>query len=396
MPYAPGISYDSRPLLEGINQGISGLADGIIQRAQERKQKEQMAKAVETLNPLINKMAPGLGVQLDKDTPKEAIPQVIALAGQIEQAQREAPLRALQVENEQLKRRISQKELDDAATNAAALQSAAPFLDPNRVELPDYSTIRANLDAGKSLPDPVRGPNYAGAIGAYVGKGGMSPQVLAQLGDLAQTQTKGLANRVPQGLTNFGTDASGRPVQGLVDAQGNVRYLEPPKSEQPTAVPFQIGGSTLYKVGSDILDGDGKPIKADTVKPLDPWAAQALYTRYQSLVQEGTPDAKAGFGESAEEAKQRTQAVRNQANYLAGQLGFKPPFADMEGQADSAAKSGKSTTPAAQAVSPWMPAIQPAPAVEPSAAIAAPAGKPASPYTTQEIAEELKRRGLVK
>lgn len=364
MAYAPGVQNISGQLLgQGIQQGLASLAQAILGRAEERRQKEQMAEAVKTLQPLMEKLAPGSGVNLSKDTPKEAIPQVIQLAGEVGRMQREAPLKSLQVENEKLRQRISQQELDQAADNAAAASAAAPFLDPNRSELPDPAAVKSAFDAGQPVPTGRKGPDYVGAMSSYLGRRGQDPRMLAQLGDLAQQQMKTNARSAP-GLQDFGKDAYGRPVQGLVDAQGNVSRITPPAAEKPAAQPFKVGDKQMYRVGSTILDESGQPVKAVTPKPLDPFAAQALYSRYQDVLARAAAEPKAGFFESNEAAAQRTAQLREQANFLAGQLGFASPFPT---DGTSAVKQEQK-----------------------------PSKAPVTPYNHADVQAEMKRRGLIK
>ncbi len=173
MAYAPGIQPIGGQLIgQGLAQGLGGLAQGIMQRAQKRQEKEQLGKAVESLQPLVDQLAPG--VKLDKDLPKEAIPQVIQLADHLNRQQKEAPLRAIQLENEQLRKRLSQQELDRAAADAAALR-----------------------DAGAAFA----GGAPETALPAYLNKGGSDPRVLAQLGELAMGAGQPAGKQAPQEIT---------------------------------------------------------------------------------------------------------------------------------------------------------------------------------------------------
>lgn len=365
MPYAPGIQHRAGEFIAaGLDQGIGAIAGAIMERAQRRRQKEEWAKAAANLQPLIDQLAPGAGIRLDKDTPKEMVPQLIQIAGQLARDAREKPLRDLQVENEKLRQRISQQELDAAAKNAEALVAAAPFLAPS-VAFPE--ALRADAP-GK--PAPMRPADYPRAMATYLGRGGTDPRVLAQIGELAHESLRA-STRTPPGLQDFGQDAWGRPVQGLVDAQGNVSRIAPPTGAKDAATPFQIGDKTFYLVGSQILDGEGVPVKAPTTdKPLDPFAAQALYARYQDVLARAAAEPKAGFFESKEAAAQRTAQLRDEANFLARQLGYADPF-----------PGGVVTAPASPAAS----------------AEKAPKGKPAAPpYTAADVQAELKRRGLAK
>lgn len=169
--YAPGITYTGgESIARSLDSAFSDIAGGIMERSKKRQEKEQLAAATKALQPLVEKLAPGSGVDLTKDVPKEAIPQFIQLAGQISEQQRIAPLRDLQLENEKLRQRISQQQIDEAATNAAALPDAA---------------------AGFS------GGDYRGAMGNYLSKGGRDPRILAELGDLAQAQAKAAGTPKP-------------------------------------------------------------------------------------------------------------------------------------------------------------------------------------------------------
>lgn len=336
MSYAPGITYDTRALSDGINEGLGSIAGAILDNAKRRRQKEETAKAIEALQPLVEKMAPGAGVRLDKDVPREMLPQIVQLAGQLDQQQREEPLRRIKLENERLRQLMRERDLDQAATNAAALKAASPFLSPENVNLPDPTQVSSAFQSGRAVPAATRGANPERAISEYTRAGGVDAHILAQLGDLAQTQVRARQvdarnqPRVPGGLQTFGVDAAGRPVQGLVDAQGNVRYIEPPKTSDSPVKPFKIGDKNLYRVGSTILDDAGKPVKADTEKPLDPVAAQIAYNAYQLAVQEAAAEPKAGWFDNKQEIAAQTSAKRQKANFLAGRLGFAAPFPEYD------------------------------------------------------------------
>jgi hypothetical protein len=395
--YNPGVAPMGGQFIgQGISQGLASLADGILQNAARRRQKEDASKAYAALQPLIDQIAPGAGVKLDRDTPKEAIPQIISLASQISQQKQEAPLRALQTENEKLKQQISARELEQMGSDAAALRSTAPFLDPNNTRLPTADWIVQQLKSGKPLPDLEQGPDYQRAMSAYVGGGGMDAKTLAQLGDLAAVENKNQAGRrMPIGLQQFGKDASGRPVEGLVDAQGNVRYIEPQKPASNVAEPFKIGSKTLYKVGSDILDENGQPVQA--TRGLDPATEMMLANVYDGTLKQTT--ATKNFGESAAEYEQRITSAKQKANQLAKRLNYDLPFPEIGGSGKAAPASTPS--PASSAVTPRIPWIQSQPTnggdapTEPAKTPSGAAPKIASPYPTDEIRQEMIRRGLI-
>lgn len=368
MAYAPGISYTGgESIARGIETAAASLAGALIQRAEKRKQKEEWAAATAKLQPLVDRLAPDSGIKLDQDTPKELVPQLIQVAGTLERETREKPLRDIQLENERLRLRLSQGEIDTAAKNAEALGAAGRDLTP-QVDFP--AALRRDA---QGRPPPMRAPNPSAALATYLNRGGTDPRMLAQLGDLAQTQLKN-SNRTPPGLQSFGADAWGRPVQGLVDAQGNVSRIAPP-TDRDVAQPFQIGGQTFYKVGSDILNSEGVPVKAPGApKQLDPFAAQALHARYQDILEQAAPEPNAGFFESKETATARTAKLREQANFLAQQLGYAAPF------------PAAGTAPQAAAPTAEQPAARPAKPAKPAPL----------PYSASDIQAELKRRGLAK
>jgi hypothetical protein len=126
MPYAPTVNDNSGQILaQGINQGIAGLADGIQRSIQERKKKEEERRAKEAVN------AAGKGLFGEDFDVKDAKPEQYPLIIQFAQQKKEEPMRALALENEGLKQRISQSQLDQYAVaaeqqarNQAALRGA--------------------------------------------------------------------------------------------------------------------------------------------------------------------------------------------------------------------------------------------------------------------------------
>lgn len=225
--YAPGITYDSSPITRGIETAAAAIMDGLQRRAKARHQKEEWEKAHPEIQKYIDGIAPGSGINVGKDTPKELIPEMLSRAAAFKKEQTEAPLRDLQQKNEALRLRISQAEMDAAAKNAEALGAAAPLL-RSRVAFP--AALRRDA---QGQPPPMNGPDYNAAMATYVGRGGTDPRMMAQLGDLAQQAMKA-GGRTPPGLQSFGADAWGRPVQGLVDAQGNVSRIAPPTDDKAT------------------------------------------------------------------------------------------------------------------------------------------------------------------
>ena len=133
MPYAPTVNDNSGQILaQGINQGISALAQGLQRNFEERKKKEEEKKAKEAV------MSAGKGLFGDafdlKDAPQETWGTII----QLSQAKQQEPLRQLAQENAQLRQNIdlaqleqmsqtmSQQQTDRSAINAAV---ASPWAD---------------------------------------------------------------------------------------------------------------------------------------------------------------------------------------------------------------------------------------------------------------------------
>jgi hypothetical protein len=126
MPYAPTVNDNSGQILaQGINQGIGSLAEGIQRSIAERKKKEEDRKAKEAVN------AAGKGLFGEDFDVKDAKPEQYGQIIQMAQQKRDEPMRALALENEGLKQRISQSQLDQYAVaaeqqarNQAALRGA--------------------------------------------------------------------------------------------------------------------------------------------------------------------------------------------------------------------------------------------------------------------------------
>lgn len=189
MAYNPGISYRGGDYIAaGISQGVESIVGGLMQRAKQRQQKEEWSKAAPQLQALVERLAPGSGIKVDKDTPKEMVPQLLQVAGSLQREQQEAPLRAIQLENEQLRRRISQRELDEAATNADALRGAAPML---RGETEAEMRQRGGMLAPGQTRGQMRAADPGAAFASYAERGGTDPRVLAQLGELAAASMNG-------------------------------------------------------------------------------------------------------------------------------------------------------------------------------------------------------------
>lgn len=186
--YNPGVQNRVGELLAG---GIDGLTEGILANARKRKEKEDRKKMTQLFQPIIDKMAPGAGINLDKDMPKEAVPAAISLAKDFEREQREKPLRDLQTENERLRQRISQREIDEAGDNALAMQRAGRFLRPETTA--DFGA-RGGFVMREPAPQRASADPMA-ALSDYMSNKGTDPRVLAQLGQLAQEQMQASGKR---------------------------------------------------------------------------------------------------------------------------------------------------------------------------------------------------------
>lgn len=323
--YAPGITYNGgESIARSLDSAFSDIAGGIMERSKKRQEKEQLAAATKALQPLVEKLAPGSGVDLTKDVPKEAIPQFLQLAGQIGEQQRTAPLRDLQLENEKLRQRLSQQQIDEAAANAAALN-----------------------DVGTAL----QSGDFRGALSGYLKKGGTDPRMLAQLGDFAmQPAAKpvpGSLGTVTEEVPGVGTlvrdRATGEPISAgnftRPDRKTDEKALTQTEIQQIGALE-QSGRDldALESAFTDIGDADfGGPL-AGRIRNMNPLDTNV--GRIRNLVTAATPNLARGVfrevGVLTDADVERYQKLLPNVNDTAAQR--KQKFADLRKRLESTRK----------------------------------------------------------
>lgn len=187
MPYAPTVNDNSGQILaQGINQGVNSLAEGIQRSIAERKKKEEDRKAKEAVN------AAGKGLFGEDFDVKDAKPEQYGQLIQMAQAKRDEPMRKLAIENEGLKQKISQSQLDQYA--AAAAQQARNQAATRGAFNPTTGTAQA-IQGGADFAN-LPGPNAMDAESAmrYMGAQGADMATLQGYGqtvdNLAQAKQR--------------------------------------------------------------------------------------------------------------------------------------------------------------------------------------------------------------
>lgn len=238
--YNPGITYDASPIERGLSNFGQGLADGLLERSKKREEAEKLQALRAYFEPVVNRMSGGkVSVA---GAPKEAIPMLYKRAIELEQIARDAPLQELELENVRLRNRLSQRALDEAATNALALQEA--------------------YQPWKGVP--YKKPTSQGALETYVRRGGTDPKIMDQLSTAALAQQERDGSRI-----NFTED----PISGKRFATyGN--QMQPsglnPKltSATPDVRKIVVGGATYFVgPGDRYFDAEGRPITFGSAGP---------------------------------------------------------------------------------------------------------------------------------
>lgn len=347
MPYAPGISYDSSPIGNGLAQAGGALAQAMLANAHKREEKEKWQKTIQALQPMFDQQTGGK-VKLDKDTPKEAIPSLIQFAENAQRTAQEKPLRDLQMQNQQLQLQLAQQTLQQHQTDTNAARMAS---DPQAAGFAQQIARGANFNQ----LDPNKGPDSR--LAAFLAAGGRDPSTVNALERLDAQAMR--SNRTGPALVNLGTDAEGNPVQGVYDGN-NFQRIKPARETASKVTPVAVGGRNYTLAGSHLLDEKGNPVTPP--KTLDPITTQGLYSQYQNKLQEITDSPKPGLFESRKAWEQRIARLKQDVNMLASQLQQAAPYSE----------TGE-TAPAA-----------------------APTKAAATPYNHADVQAELRRRGLLK
>lgn len=328
MPYAPGVQDISGQLLgRGIDQGLGALAAGITQNMRRREEKEREKKASELVEQAGRKVF-GETFTL-KDAPQESWGQIIAL----EKQQAEAPVRALAMENAELQKQLTMAQLaaqrrrtqqEDVDVNAA--REAARMLRPETAA--DFGARGGYV---MRAPAEMRAePDGMAALAAYMAKGGQNPQMTGDLANLAQSMARKPAWRPT--VESAGTGPDGRPVRALMTSPSSAKELTDPKTSDPVARPFSVGGRNLTAVGSHIFDEQGQPVSFGAPREMDPMTVETLHTYYKNTldqIRDYNPEGLDWFADKAKTA-QDIRLLKEKANKLAVRLGYQEPFPKAE------------------------------------------------------------------
>lgn len=259
MPYAPTVNDNSGQILaQGINQGISALAQGLERNFQERKRKEEEKKAKEAVMQAGTAL---FGGNFDlKDAPQETWGQII----QLHQAKQQAPMIQLQQENAKLRNQIDTAQINQMAAaleqqkrNASAVSGAFnPTADT-------AAAIQGGADF-TNLPAAPAGDPMAAVMRA--GRAGADATTLAHLANMAENLAQSQQRLTPKAQpmpieTKFG----GVPA---VVANGNVQFVpnHNPKPEFPRVV--DIGGIPHTQVSpTQFVKPDGTLLSSTGEKP---------------------------------------------------------------------------------------------------------------------------------
>lgn len=265
MPYAPGVTDISGQLFaQGLQQGISSLAQGLERNFQERKKKEEEKRAKEAV------MQAGKGLFGDafdlKDAPQDQWGQII----QLNQHKQQLPMLALQQENAKLRNQIDLGQINAMAQTAAQQQRNAAALAQAFNPTADTAAAIQGGAGFENLPTaPASDPM---AVVMRAGKGGADAATLAHLAamseNLAQSQQRmtAKAERMPMEMTFGGVPA--------VVANGNVQFIpnHAPKPEFPRVI--DINGTAHTQISpTQFVRPDGSLLNAPAEKPL---TAQSL------------------------------------------------------------------------------------------------------------------------
>jgi hypothetical protein len=317
MPYAPTVNDNSGQILaQGINQGIAGLADGIQRSIQERKKKEEERRAKEAVN------AAGKGLFGEDFDVKDAKPEQYPLIIQFAQQKKEEPMRALALENEGLKQRISQSQLDQYAV--AAEQQARNQAALRGAFNPTTGTAQA-IQGGADFQN-LPGPNAMDAESAmrYMGAQGADAATMQNYSQTVENmaQAKQRSQPKPEKSISYLNPPEG--AQWMKDENGNLHNLTP-KRDPNARREFEVGGRKMVEESGKVFDGNtGELVGA--AKPLDPDTQSRLATRLSAAQTEA--EKPKGMFESAADYAKRVRDARMKANLAASTLGYAPPYED--------------------------------------------------------------------
>ena len=319
MPYAPTVNDNSGQILaQGINQGIGSLAEGIQRSIAERKKKEEERNAKEAVN------AAGKGLFGEDFDVKDAKPDQYGMIIQMAQQKKEEPLRALALENEGLKKRISQSQLDQYAV--AAAQQARNQAALRGAFNPTTGTAQA-IQGGADFAN-LPGPNAMDAESAmrYMAREGADMPTLQGYGQTVENLAQAKQRGTPKTQLRPERVDLGGGVVGVWDGN-NFSRTNDPKADPNARIEFEVGGVKMVKQGGELFNATtgelvGKPkgIDADTQSRLASRlsAAQAI------------ADEPQGIFEGKTTFEKRVRDAQLKANLGAASLGLRSPYPSAE------------------------------------------------------------------
>jgi hypothetical protein len=315
MPYAPTVNDNSGQILaQGINQGIGSLAEGIQRSIAERKKKEEDRKAKEAVN------AAGKGLFGEDFDVKDAKPEQYGQLIQMAQAKRDEPMRKLAIENEGLKQKISQSQLDQYA--AAAAQQARNQAATRGAFNPTTGTAQA-IQGGADFAN-LPGPNAMDAESAmrYMGAQGADMATLQGYGQTVDNLAQAKQRSTPKPERRPERVDLGNGVVGVWDGN-NFSRTNDPKADPNARIEFEVGGVKMVKQAGELFNAKtGEPVGPP--KPLDPNTQSLLASRLSAA--QAIADEPQGYLEGKTTFEKRVRDAQLKANLAAGSLGVRLPY----------------------------------------------------------------------
>lgn len=246
MPYAPGVTDISGQLFaQGLQQGISSLAQGLERNFQERKKKEEEKRAKEAV------MQAGKGLFGDafdlKDAPQDQWGKII----QLNQHKQQLPMLALQQENQRLRNQIDLGQINAMAQTAAQQQRNAAALAQAFNPTADTAAAIQGGAGFENLPTAPASDPMSAVMRA--GKGGADAATLAHLAAMAENLAQSQQRLMPKAMApdaqmiELGTDSYGRKIQGIRQPNGTVDRIP-----DPSGTSFEVGpnGQIVFRQGA--------------------------------------------------------------------------------------------------------------------------------------------------
>jgi len=335
MPYAPTVNDNSGQILaQGINQGIGSLAEGIQRSIAERKKKEEDRKAKEAVN------AAGKGLFGEDFDVKDAKPEQYGQLIQMAQAKRDEPMRKLAIENEGLKQKISQSQLDQYA--AAAAQQARNQAATRGAFNPTTGTAQA-IQGGADFAN-LPGPNAMDAESAmrYMGAQGADMATLQGFGQTVDNLAQAKQRSTPKPERRPERVDLGNGVVGVWDGN-NFSRTNDPKADPNARIEFEVGGVKMVKQAGQLFNAKTGELVGPP-KPLDPDTQSRLASRLSAA--QAIADEPQGYLEGKTTFEKRVRDAQLKANLAAGSLGVRLPYDPAEAPAGRVGAPSPAARPA--------------------------------------------------